>query len=98
MDDLVFRPLQDVWTTLNYQHGQRILYRAGRHGSDNVTPGQFVLAGEPVGIMGDGSVKTAAAIALGAAQPILYVEFRKDGAAIDPSPWWAKAELEKVRG
>ena len=64
----------------------------------NVTPGQFVLAGEPVGTMGDGSVKTAAAIALGAAQPILYVEFRKDGAAIDPSPWWAKAELEKVRG
>ena len=64
----------------------------------NVTLGQFVLAGEPVGSMGDGSVKTAAAIALGAAQPILYVEFRKDGAAIDPSPWWAKAELEKVRG
>ena len=48
--------------------------------------------------MGDGSVKTAAAIALGAAQPVLYVEFRKDGTAIDPSPWWAKAELEKVRG
>ena len=64
----------------------------------NVALGQFVLAGEPVGTMGDGSVKTAAAIALGAAQPILYVEFRKDGAAIDPSPWWAKAELEKVRG
>ena len=27
----------------------------------NVAPGQFVLAGEPVGTMGDGSVKTAAA-------------------------------------
>ena len=64
----------------------------------NVALGQFVLAGEPVGAMGDGSVKTAAAIALGAAQPILYVEFRKDGAPIDPGPWWVKADLEKVRG
>ncbi len=64
----------------------------------DVVPGQFVLAGEPLGAMGDGSVKTAAAIALGAGEPVLYVEFRKDGAAIDPAPWWAKAELQKVRG
>ena len=63
-----------------------------------VTPGQFVLAGEPVAAMGDGTVKTAAAISLGATDPVLYVEFRKDGAAIDPDPWWAKADLEKVRG
>ncbi len=64
----------------------------------NVDLGQFVLAGEPIAIMGDGSRKTAAAIALGAAQPVLYVEFRKDGATIDPGPWWAKPELQKVRG
>ena len=64
----------------------------------SVEVGQFVLAGEPVATMGDGSIRTASALALGAAQPILYVEFRKDGAAIDPGPWWAKAELEKVRG
>ena len=64
----------------------------------DVVPGQFVLTGEPLGAMGDGSVKTAAAIALGAGEPVLYVEFRKDGAAIDPAPWWAKAELQKVRG
>ncbi len=64
----------------------------------NVDLGQFVLAGEPVAAMGDGSTKTAAAMALGAAQPILYVEFRKDGATIDPGPWWAKPELQKVRG
>lgn len=62
----------------------------------NVAAGQFVLAGEPVASMGVASGKTAAAIAIGAAQPILYVEFRKDGAAIDPGPWWAKQE--KVRG
>ena len=66
----------------------------------NVEVGQFVLAGEPVAIMGDGTARTALATAvpLGASQPILYVEFRKDGTAIDPGPWWAKAELEKVRG
>lgn len=64
----------------------------------NVEVGQFVLAGEPVATMGDGSAKTAAAIAIGAAQPILYVEFRKDGAAIDPSPWWVKSDMQKVRG
>lgn len=64
----------------------------------NVDLGQFVLAGEPIAVMGDGSTKTAAAIALGAAQPVLYVEFRKDGATFDPGPWWAKPELQRVRG
>ncbi|MDX7953986.1 peptidoglycan DD-metalloendopeptidase family protein, partial [Lichenihabitans sp. Uapishka_5] len=64
----------------------------------DVAIGQFVLSGEPVGTMGDGTAGTAAAIALGAADPILYVEFRKDGAAVDPGPWWAKAALQKVRG
>ena len=53
--------------------------------------GQFVLAGEPVGSMGDATGSTAAAIAIGAKQPILYVEFRKDGVAIDPGPWWSKS-------
>ncbi len=64
----------------------------------NVDLGQFVLTGEPIAAMGDGSRKTAVAIALGAAQPVLYVEFRKDGATIDPGPWWAKPEIQKVRG
>ena len=64
----------------------------------NVDLSQFVLAGEPIAVMGEGSTKTAAAIALGAAQPVLYVEFRKDGATIDPGPWWAKPTLQKVRG
>ncbi len=64
----------------------------------NVDLGQFVLAGEPVAVMGDGSAKTAAAVAIGAAQPVLYIEFRKDGTAIDPGPWWAKPELQRVRG
>jgi septal ring factor EnvC (AmiA/AmiB activator) len=64
----------------------------------NVGVGQFVLAGEPVASMGDGSARTAAAAAIGAEQPILYIELRKDGTAIDPGPWWAKTDIEKARG
>jgi septal ring factor EnvC (AmiA/AmiB activator) len=64
----------------------------------NVGVGQFVLAGEPVASMGDGSARTAAAAAIGADQPILYIELRKDGTAIDPGPWWAKTDSEKARG
>jgi septal ring factor EnvC (AmiA/AmiB activator) len=63
----------------------------------SVDLGQFVLTGEPVAAMGNGPQITAA-VATGLKQPILYVEFRKDGAPIDPSPWWATNEGEKVRG
>jgi murein hydrolase activator len=61
----------------------------------SVDLGQFVLTGEPVAVMGDGS---HAAATTGPKQPVLYVEFRKDGTPIDPSPWWATNEGEKVRG
>ncbi len=64
----------------------------------DVAVGQFVLAGEPVGNMGDGVTKTAAAVAIGATQPVLYVEIRKDGMAVDPGPWWSKSEMQRVRG
>jgi septal ring factor EnvC (AmiA/AmiB activator) len=62
----------------------------------SVSLGQFVLTGEPVALMGGGS-RVATALSTGSSQPVLYVEFRKDGAPIDPSPWWA-SEGEKVRG
>jgi septal ring factor EnvC (AmiA/AmiB activator) len=63
----------------------------------DVEIGQTVLAGEPVGLMG---ARQATATGTGSAteKPILYVEFRKDGTSIDPSPWWARARDEKVRG
>ncbi|WP_208998416.1 murein hydrolase activator EnvC family protein [Roseibium aquae] len=60
--------------------------------------GQFVLAGEPVGMMGATKWASASAIDLGSSQPVLYVEFRKDGRAIDPAPWWESTEEEKARG
>lgn len=63
----------------------------------SVDLGQFVLTGEPVAVMG-GNPQMSAAAVTGSKQPVLYVEFRKDGAPIDPSPWWATNEGEKVRG
>jgi murein hydrolase activator len=63
----------------------------------SVDLGQFVLTGEPVAVMGSGSQASPTGTS-GPKQPVLYVEFRKDGAPIDPSPWWAINEGEKVRG
>jgi septal ring factor EnvC (AmiA/AmiB activator) len=63
----------------------------------SVDLGQFVLAGEPVAAMGTGS-QIAAILATGASQPVLYIEFRKDGVPVDPGPWWVAGEGEKVRG
>jgi murein hydrolase activator len=63
----------------------------------SVDLGQFVLAGEPVAVMGNGS-HIASILATGSSQPVLYVEFRKDGIPVDPGPWWASGEGKKVRG
>lgn len=64
----------------------------------SVEVGQFVLAGEPVATMGDTGSPSPATGTLETSDPVLYVEFRKDGGSIDPGPWWAKAPGEKVRG
>jgi septal ring factor EnvC (AmiA/AmiB activator) len=63
-----------------------------------VEVGQFVLAGEPVATMGDTSSLVAGNGGVESGGPVLYVEFRKDGGSIDPGPWWAKSQGEKVRG
>jgi septal ring factor EnvC (AmiA/AmiB activator) len=56
--------------------------------------GQFVLAGEPIAEMGNMAGSSRGNTG---SRPVLYVEFRKDGAPIDPDPWWAEAS-EKVQG
>ncbi|WP_236960162.1 murein hydrolase activator EnvC family protein [Methylobacterium durans] len=63
----------------------------------NVEVGQFVLAGEPVASMGEGASGPAAGDG-DRGDPVLYVEFKKDGGSIDPEPWWARGPSEKVRG
>jgi septal ring factor EnvC (AmiA/AmiB activator) len=62
-----------------------------------VNVGQFVLTGEPVATMGNGS-QGAVNLASSPDKPVLYIEFRKDGSPVDPSPWWAASKSEKARG
>lgn len=65
----------------------------------SVEIGQFVLTGEPVAVMGSGPQIASSLVAgVGASQPVLYIEFRKDGSPVDPNPWWATTDSEKVRG
>ncbi len=61
----------------------------------NVSPGQFVIVGEPVGTMGAQQLASVGQIGISTTKPILYVEFRKDGKSIDPAPWWADTNLER---
>jgi murein hydrolase activator len=86
-------------------YGQLLILNAGDGyhvllaGMDRISVdlGQFVVTGEPIAVMG-GRVQAPAAIASGSGQPVLYVEFRKDGTPVDSSPWWAASNSEKVRG
>ena len=64
----------------------------------DVALNQFVLAGEPVAVMGETSEAAATTVGVGTGQPVLYIEFRKDGVSVDPGPWWTKSQGEKVRG
>jgi septal ring factor EnvC (AmiA/AmiB activator) len=64
----------------------------------DVQLGQFVLAGEPVAAMASPQLASIGAVDMGAAAQALYIEFRKDGTSIDPTPWWAASNLEKVGG
>lgn len=91
-------------------YGQLLILNAGGGyhlvlaGMDRITVdlGQFVLAGEPVGVMGH-APPPASAVTTGSSQPVLYVEFRKDGSSVDPAPWWTSRTPgvqanERVRG
>jgi septal ring factor EnvC (AmiA/AmiB activator) len=65
--------------------------------------GQFVLSGEPVGTMRETarpqrkSRQNSEPSKAPDSAPVLYVEFRKEGRPIDPSPWWATATAQKVQ-
>jgi septal ring factor EnvC (AmiA/AmiB activator) len=61
----------------------------------DVQLGQFVLAGEPVGVMSAAAKASPAKTQENA--PILYIEFRKDQRPIDPDPWWSDAS-RKMQG
>ena len=62
----------------------------------DVQPGQFVLVGEPIGLMGTKQVASAGLVDVSSTRPILYVEFRKDGQSIDSAPWWSDKNVKRV--
>ena len=62
-------------------------------GQLDVVAGQAIVAGEPIGKMGDGPASSSGE----AGAPILYVEFRAHDKPINPGPWWT-GEAEKVQG
>jgi septal ring factor EnvC (AmiA/AmiB activator) len=68
------------------EHGEGYLTLIAGLGRIEAQAGQTVVAGEPVGVMGDGSGK-----------PILYVELRRNGQPVNPSPWLT-ALKDKVSG
>jgi len=55
----------------------------------NVSQNQFVLAGEPVGVMNEQLIASTAPVSMGNGAPMLYIEFRKDTKPVNPAPWWA---------
>jgi septal ring factor EnvC (AmiA/AmiB activator) len=68
------------------EHGEGYLTLIAGLGRIDGSAGQTVVAGEPIGLMGEGSGK-----------PILYVELRRNGQPVNPSPWLA-ALKDKVSG
>jgi septal ring factor EnvC (AmiA/AmiB activator) len=78
---------------LNVGEGYHVLL-AGL-GEISTQSGQYVRAGEPVGVMGEAPARaTLIGDLLDDPRPILYIEFRKDGSAIDPAPWWVGSRKE----
>ena len=62
-----------------------------------VRQGQFVFSGEPIAVMGEKRVASAAALALETDRPTLYIEFRNGGDTVDSKPWWTAKETGRAR-
>lgn len=85
-------------------YGQLLILNAGEGyhvvlagmGRIGVSPGQAVLAGEPVGLMGEARLASAVALTGADAGPELYVEFRKEGQPVDPAPWWVERTIGRT--
>jgi murein hydrolase activator len=64
----------------------------------NTAHGQSVKAGEPVGVMGTKAGSVAMSNGLtDLTKPVLYVELRKNGDPVDPTPWWIGNRQEAMR-
>jgi septal ring factor EnvC (AmiA/AmiB activator) len=87
-------------------YGQLLILNAGEGyhvllaglGTITAEAGQGLRSGEPIGSMGEAPARgTLIGDRLDDPRPILYIEFRKDGSAIDPSAWWVGSRKEASR-
>ncbi|UPA26343.1 murein hydrolase activator EnvC [Shinella oryzae] len=86
-------------------YGRMIILNAGEgyhlvlSGMDkvNVREGQFVVAGEPLAVMGEKRIASVNALTLETDKPTLYIEFRKNGKPVDSRPWWSAKISGKAR-
>ncbi|WP_026501229.1 murein hydrolase activator EnvC family protein [Bartonella clarridgeiae] len=78
---------------LNVGHGYYIILIG--MAKINVTQGQFVLSGEPIGMMGTQFFANTIALDIGKRTPVLYIEFRKHGKPVNPNPWWQTEQLKR---
>ena len=86
-------------------YGQMVILNVGDNfhvimsGMDRVAvrQGQFVVAGEPLAVMGDKRVASAAALALVTDRPSIYIEFRQNGKPVDSRRWWTALKIGKAR-
>ncbi|WP_114389880.1 murein hydrolase activator EnvC family protein [Notoacmeibacter marinus] len=62
----------------------------------NVTRGQSVLAGEPVGEMGETRLAALAPLEDALSEPALYVEFWKDKKPVNPAAWWSERSFGRT--
>ncbi|MBD8556834.1 murein hydrolase activator EnvC [Rhizobium sp. CFBP 8762] len=106
-DGLVTAP-SDGWVVFAgsfRSYGQMVILNAGDgyhlvlSGMErvSVSQGQFVVAGEPIAVMGAKRVASATALPLETDRPTLYIEFRKDGKPVDSRPWWTASATGKAR-
>ncbi|MCZ2203956.1 murein hydrolase activator EnvC family protein [Bartonella sp. A05] len=84
-------------------YGQLVILNVGRGyhiiligmAKVNVTQGQIVLSGEPLGTMGAQSIANTVALDIGKSTPVLYIEFRKWGKSVNPTLWWRTEKTKR---
>jgi septal ring factor EnvC (AmiA/AmiB activator) len=91
-------PFRSYGQILIIEHGGG--YHTVLAGMDRVDAvvGQWLLAGEPVGVMAGLGTNPGAnsGVTPPAGRPKLYLELRRDGQPVDPVPWFGAAEAKTV--
>lgn len=63
----------------------------------SVNQGEIVFAGEPLGAMGTQLTANTVSLDIGKGSPMLYIEFRKQGTPVNPTPWWKTTKSRRYQ-